>query len=367
MAVYHQREKIYQYGGVRLCDENHTPTCDFYCLDLKTVVWKNLTVTYFADPFLKDPPNFAVRQLPALSEPAITLASVNDSPFLFIFGGHNGDNPTSDLIAIDVDLHIWWFVDVQGTSILPRMCASMVTINNQIFIFRGRTDFDDTSPAIRTYLIANYHPETRWTWKVSDGPMPPDLPPLGFSIQAAPIYGGQKILLAQGRLKNDDPIELSRETTISFHTHNHTFQDARGTMGAFPRGVAWYQMYSVVPGARPRNPEAESPRHSVVIFAWVKHKGALVPEGWQYLLPPAERIRCLNLRDKVEDLELDLQAFATVGNRLVLLGRVPTQKAAPVVEDGQMMVDEEDLDELDESPDSRWDVTVELSCECLME
>ncbi|KAJ6632130.1 hypothetical protein B0H10DRAFT_2426970 [Mycena sp. CBHHK59/15] len=389
-VVDQQREKLYSYGGVLPHDDSNTPTRDFHCLDLKTMEWQNLTDslrfrprTYVSDPFLKDVPQFEFRQLPALIEPAIALISVGDGTFLFLFGGHDSQNPTSDLIAIDLDLSTWWFVDVQGTPISPRMAACMVVISNRLFIFGGRTQFDDNSPAIRTYSIAEYNPQTRWTWTVSDGPLPPDLPLLGYNIQATPVYGGQKILLTQGRVENEKPIDMSQEATIFFHTQNHTFQDARTTMGDFPRGISWYQLGSVVAGPRPsapvsprrrgrppKDPSREIPAipvmptynfpPSVVIVAWVNHSaedGCLVPEAWQYFLPPTERIRCLNLGDKLWDLNLDLQSFIAVGNRLLLLGSEEGRE--PInVQSGQMLVDK---------PLPRWDVAIEISSEYLTE
>ncbi|KAJ7450828.1 hypothetical protein FB451DRAFT_988361, partial [Mycena latifolia] len=353
-VVDHQRERVYTYGGVRPHDESYTPTCDFYCLDVKTMEWKNLTDSlrfrpknHNPDPFCKNGPELELRPLPRLTEPAIALSSLGGGNFVFLCGGFNSQNPTSDLIVIDLDDNIWWFVDVPGTQIRPRMSACMVAVDNQLFIFGGRDQFDDDSPTIRTYSIAVYKPETRWTWMVSDAPMPPDLPFLGFGIQAVPVYDGQKILLTRGRIKNDTPIDLSRETTIFFHTQHYTFQDARATMGPFPTGISWLQLGSLVAGA-PR-PSAVSPRRrgrppkyappvevptvpalpthnfppSVVIFAWVKLAAdgdELVPEAWQYFLPPAERIRCLNLGRLLGELNLDLQSFIAVGNRLLLLG-----------------------------------------------
>jgi hypothetical protein len=88
----------------------------------------------------------------------------------------------------------------------------MVAVNNRLFIFGGRDQFVDTAP-ITTYSIAEYNPQTLWTWRVSDAPLPPDLPLLGYSIQATPVYGGQKILLTQGRVHND---EVSPALQIKF-------------------------------------------------------------------------------------------------------------------------------------------------------
>ncbi|KAJ7476912.1 hypothetical protein B0H11DRAFT_2031175 [Mycena galericulata] len=386
-VVDHKHLKVYRYGGVRPYDGSDTPTCDFHCLDATTMKWKNLTDSlrfrprnYSFDPFLKDEAPLEQRQLPALIESACTLVSLGGGTFFLLFGGHDGQNPTSDLIAIDLDLLIWWFVDVQGTQIRPRMAASLVAIGNQLFIFGGRDQFGDNAAPIATYSTAKYEPRTRWTWTVSDQPMPPDLPLLGYNIQATPVYDGQKILLAQGRIHNEKPIELSRASTIFFHTQHHTFQDARGTVGNFPEKIAWYQLASLVagaptlapvsprrrPGRPPKNPSPETPipphiptnsfPPSVVIFAWVRHSpddDALVPEAWQYFLPPTERIRCLNLCSLIWDLNLDLRTFVAVGNQIFLMG-----SEQGFVEDDQMMVDR---------PVPRVDVAIEISSQYLAE
>ncbi|KAJ7753889.1 hypothetical protein B0H14DRAFT_2979706 [Mycena olivaceomarginata] len=357
-TVDHQREKLYMYGGVRPRDDDNIPTSDFHCLDLKTKQWWNLTDSlkfrprnYVFDPFFKEDNTLERRKLPALTEPAVAFISVGGGTYFFLFGGYDTENSTSELIAVDLDLLIWWFVDVQGTPLRPRLSASMVAVDNSLFIFGGRENFD--SPGIRTYSIAEYTPRTRWTWRVSDAPLPPDLPLLGYGIQSTPVFNGQKILLTRGRT-SDKPIDLSRESTIFFHTENHTFHDARTTMGDFPQGIAWYQTASLVVAARrpklesvsvspsptkrprgrpPKNPApaAATPvvptpasfQDSVMLVAWVKHTAdddALVPEAWLYSLPPAERIRCLDIREAVWDLNIDLQAFVAVGNRLFLLG-----------------------------------------------
>ncbi|KAJ7243579.1 hypothetical protein B0H12DRAFT_829009 [Mycena haematopus] len=39
IAVDHQREKIYMYGGVRPGDKRYLPTNYFHCLDLKAHQW----------------------------------------------------------------------------------------------------------------------------------------------------------------------------------------------------------------------------------------------------------------------------------------------------------------------------------------
>jgi hypothetical protein len=76
---------------------------------------------------------------------------------------------------------------------------------------------------------------------------------------------------------------------------------------------------------------------------------------WQYFLPPTERIRSLGLREKIWDLNLDLQAFVAVGNRLILLGSKEGREVTGA-DNNQMAVDK---------PLPRWDVAVEISSEYL--
>lgn len=61
--------------------------------------------------------------------------------------------------------------------------------------------------------------------------------------------------------------------------------------------------------------------NSVLVCAWLPHgKKSLVPEIWRYMLPPDEECRCLNVRKKVWDLDLDLQSFVVVGHQAFLMG-----------------------------------------------
>ncbi|KAJ7337519.1 hypothetical protein DFH08DRAFT_705312 [Mycena albidolilacea] len=389
-AVDQRQEKIYMYGGIRPYDDKNMPSSDFHCLDLKTNQWLDLTDSlkfrprnYVYNPFAKKAEHdiLQCRQLPSLTETASALVSVGGGTYFLLFGGHNTKNTTSDLIAVDLDLLVWWVVKVQGTPLLPRMSASMVAVDNRLFVFGGRETFIDETPGIPTYSVAEYNPHTQWTWTISDAPLPPDLRLLGYGIQSTPVFKGQKILLTQGST-DEKPIDMSRASTIFFHTENHTFQDARTTMGHFPQAMSWYRLASLVPPSkhaapkrprgRPRNnpdplPQIPAAVHalwahdfpdSVVIVAWVQHTVGsedLVPEAWQYILPPGERIRCLNLREKLWDLNLDLQTFVAVGSRLLLLGS----------REGRGPPDAEDTERVGDKPLPRWDVVVEISSEYL--
>ncbi|KAK6974362.1 hypothetical protein R3P38DRAFT_3133480 [Favolaschia claudopus] len=384
-AVDCQQDKVYMYGGVRPGDENNLSTNDFYSLNLKTRQWINHTMSlkfiprnYMLDPFCKKDSPLQPRCLPKLTEAASAFIEVAGGRFFLLFGGYDleAEGPTSRLIAIDLDLETWWFVDVRGTSIRPRMTASMVAIKNRLFIFGGRDNFETGSPTIGTYSIAEYTPESQWTWRVSDALMPGELPSLGYGIQCVPVFDGQKILLFNGR-SNDQLIDLSPSSTIFFHTENYTFQDARTTVGDFPKGISWYQVASVTSnGTLPLPPSLKrrrgtnslpiqhpSFRDSVLIVAWVtvhsQGKDTVSPEVWQYFLPPAERIRCLGVGAKVFYPDIWPEAFVCSGNRLLFLAS-RSEGHARRGEDAEMETDEP-------KPSQRWDTAVEMPFEHLEE
>ncbi|KAJ7870161.1 hypothetical protein B0H14DRAFT_2726315, partial [Mycena olivaceomarginata] len=348
-VIDHQRERLYSYGGVRPYDKAIAPTSDFHCLDLKTMEWRNLCPLLrfcpLALPFRTKEDRLEVKKLPALMEPASALISLSGGTYMFLFGGYDPESqaPTANLIAIDLDLLIWWYADVCGTPIVPRMSATMVAIKNRLFIFGGRTQWKDDSPAIATYSIAIYDPQSQWTWAISDEFMPPETPPLGYGIQAIPIDDGEKILLTRGWVDNTEPFNLSGDTIILFHTENYTSESATGTTGSFPSGIRWHLVGSIAgPHLTP----------SVAIAAWVTHNDmddVLVPEIWQYFLPPVGRICCLNLRETFWDLKLDFQSFVTAGTRMLLFGS----------EEGHD--DEAEVQDNIERCLPRWDVAIEIS------
>ncbi|KAJ7803934.1 hypothetical protein B0H14DRAFT_3486828 [Mycena olivaceomarginata] len=188
-----------------------------------------------------------------------------------------------------------------------------------------------------------------WTYDVSKADKHV-LPP-GFDLnrhvnhgqKTIPIDDGGKILLTRGWVDNTEPFNLSGDTTILFHTENYTIESASGTTGNFPSGIRWHLVGSIAgPHLSP----------SVVIAAWVIHNdmdGVLVPEIWQYFLPPVGWIRCLNLRETFWDLKLDFQSFVTAGTRMLLFGS----------EEGHD--DEAEVQEDIERRLPRWDVAIEIS------
>ncbi|KAJ7856957.1 hypothetical protein B0H14DRAFT_703945, partial [Mycena olivaceomarginata] len=163
-VIDHRHERLYSYGGVRPCDRTIAPTSDFHCLDLRTMVCRNLCpVLRFRSLACTQEDQLEFKKLPALMEPASALVSLAGGTYMFLFGGHDPESqaPTANLISIDLDLFIWWYTDVRGTPIVPRMSATMLAIRNRLFIFAGRTQWNDDSPAIATYSVAIYNQQGR--------------------------------------------------------------------------------------------------------------------------------------------------------------------------------------------------------------
>lgn len=133
---------------------------------------------------------------------------------LLLFGGQvNGLKPddlgevSNELIAIDVDHLKWWVVDVAGGPIASRVEARLIVVDDQLFIFGGKTSAGEQLESNESYSVAsfaNYH----WTWDVRDEPYPAHVPALGFCCDAVAIQDGdtQKILLTVGCTDSDETV-----------------------------------------------------------------------------------------------------------------------------------------------------------------
>ncbi|KAF7305250.1 hypothetical protein HMN09_00775800 [Mycena chlorophos] len=343
---------VYFYGGVRACDEASTPTNELYLLDLKKDrwEWQNLTKDLQNIPMdLYAPGDIP---FPALFEPAWASLSLerNGPTFLIFFGGQpRGANAAcADLICVDVQRLRWWKVLINGPLPRGRTGAAMVAHDKRLFIFGGRSSREDNAEVLDSFSIATFDSQRRqWSWTVADEPMP--LSPgtsLGYQLGATLVYGGKKVLLMQGHLTEQDPIDLSPATTLFFHTDHHTFGDATLTHGPFARGLYWYRLAYIesrsefaheeeppaVDGPRSKRRRVDPGRApadaapfpaSVIIAGWVKPEEGgqnITPEVWQYAIPPSETIRCLDIKDKIYNLELNLQDFFVVGGRMLLFG-----------------------------------------------
>lgn len=115
-----------------------------------------------------------------------------------MFGGYDGTEINSQLIAINVNTKVWSVVPVEGT-VAPRMDAAMVGIENRLYIFGGRQKFEHGSSNLNSYSVAECI-DARWKWICKDVPYPPHIPDLGFGGKALAVYGGKQVLLTTGRI-----------------------------------------------------------------------------------------------------------------------------------------------------------------------
>ncbi len=145
------------------------------------------------------------KPLPSLFKPACTVLHFKETNYIFMFGGYDIDEEvvSSRLIAIDLDDAQWWYVEIEGDDVCGRINASMVGIDNKLFIFGGRASYDKASLGIASYSIAEYT-DHRWKWMSGrrDRDYDAHVPPLGFGGRALSVHGGRKILLTPGRLAN---------------------------------------------------------------------------------------------------------------------------------------------------------------------
>ena len=122
---------------------------------------------------------------------------------------------------------------------------------------------------------------------------------------------------------------------LFFHSENRTFHNIAITVGDFPQNIWWYQIHIVnekptfAISAKKRKRDSDAPQISssttprVVICGWTPYPNTddLIPEFWEYLPFPEDKITCLNLRQKIWDMDQDLQGIASMKGRLFLLGR----------------------------------------------
>jgi hypothetical protein len=97
---------------------------------------------------------------------------------------------------------------VQGGPVNDRIHHSLVAIDNRIYVFGGKKEFDQQAPCFASYSIAEYSSDAGvWSWVVCDHPYPSHVPSLGYGGTAMAVYGGKKILLTAGR--HGDPASVS--------------------------------------------------------------------------------------------------------------------------------------------------------------
>lgn len=167
------------------------------------------------DPFCQIERTKLLQPLPALQNPAAAFLSLNSGNFLFLFGGYSSEQGkvTSDMIVVDLNSNEWWTVVLRGGPVNGRTCANMVGIDNRLYIFGGKNAYGQSAKSFASYCIAEYSADMgAWSWIACDQPYPQDLPALGYSGGAHPVYGGKKIFLTAGRPDGDDQL-------VSDHIH----------------------------------------------------------------------------------------------------------------------------------------------------
>lgn len=154
-------------------------------------------------------------------------------------------------------------------------------------------------------------------------------------------------------------MNVAKDNTVLFHTRNYTFHVAVETVGTFPPdGIKWYHLCRL-PSVRLASRTLDSSQcptvslpESVLLCCWFDHPDGrhLFSDVYQYFIPPEESIRCLNIHNGIWGLDLDLQVFVVVNNRMYIMG----YDAPPGHED------------VEDDTDPVWDVCVEISAAALL-
>ncbi|KAF9025743.1 hypothetical protein BDZ89DRAFT_1068110 [Hymenopellis radicata] len=196
--------------------------------------------------------------LPRLKCASATYLAMNGCEYVFLFGGYNSDcnGTTSALIAIDVATKMWSYVSVEG-DVIARVDAALVGVKNRLY------------------------------------PYPIHVPGLGYDGRAIAVFNGVKIMLTAGRLRNGRSVRNPSFQEPFTHTTKVLVKQETVTVDPF-----------------------------ALICGWVSIPGStdLAPEIWKFVLPPVEKMQCLNIRQKILNLEMDLQCFIAVGGRFFFLG-----------------------------------------------
>lgn len=337
--------KVYFYGGTLpgLASDGKY-TADLFSLDLVSMEWQDLTdMLHFTNPYDPFSKLLQGEKLPALQHAACAFISLNDRNFLMVFGGYDQakSKRSSSLIAIDVDRHSWWWVRPEGIPVISRFSPTMVAIKNRLYIFGGLQD----DVILKSYSIIEYA-DGAWRWVERDRhacyPDGSELPlwPFALSASAVSLYNGKQILLTPGRANIGQTIHFSKENVLFFHSENRTFHNIALTVGDFPQNIWWYQIHVVnhskvsgrlfaATSGKKRKRDSDAPQISssttprVIICGWTPYPNTddLIPEFWEYLPFPEDKIMCLNVSQKIWDMDQDLQGIASTKGRLFLLGR----------------------------------------------
>ncbi|KAK7041162.1 hypothetical protein R3P38DRAFT_2512493, partial [Favolaschia claudopus] len=151
------------------------------------------------------------------------------------------------------------------------------------------------APTLSTFSIAAFDSCAGWTWTCLDRTFPPNLPRLGYGMQATLIDNSAACVLLTGGW----PFDLSNANMVLFDLSSLTMRSVGVTSGKFPKTVAWHVLGTIT----------DSMPSGVILTTWVPYAGGnghLVPEIWLYVPAPIAQIRCADLRGRLWHLELDI-------------------------------------------------------------
>ena len=161
------------------------------------------------NPFSREDRHRKATPLPQLSEPGCTILSIDNSSFIFIFGGydHDKDEASSKIIVVDLDHLEWWYLRLEGDDVEARIAPAVVAVDTKLYIFGGHRqldeDGDDELKLFNSYSVAEFLQDQCWHWTVRDQPYS-NIVPQGYAVgKAIPVYNGAKLLLTPGRILNN--------------------------------------------------------------------------------------------------------------------------------------------------------------------
>ncbi|KAK7014686.1 hypothetical protein R3P38DRAFT_2787519 [Favolaschia claudopus] len=243
------------------------------------------------------------------------------------------------LADVDLNSFAWFNIAIPGPIPVPKLSATMVAVENRLFVFGGRTKYEDDSPFLSTFSVACYNGKDGWSWQCVDHQYPPHIPNLGCSVQAAVINDGKTILLHKGWIENTEAFQFSDITRIFFNVANFTMNAGSAMSGNLPQNVSWHILGT----------SSLQPKSSTFAFAaWAVYEDGFAPDIWLYV-PHEGRLHSLDIQERLSSLKLDLQSFAVINSRVILLGST----------EGKI----EELEKMDCTPPGRlptWNTAVEV-------
>ncbi|KAJ7130343.1 hypothetical protein C8R44DRAFT_872154 [Mycena epipterygia] len=296
---------------------------EIYACNLKRMTWKNITKSIKHLPFPLGSPECA-EQLPSRFGGAMAFyrSRASAQRILFIFGGQidglsqdNFGQISNELIAVDIDNSKWWVVDVAGGPVTARVQSQLVVVDDQLFIFGGKTCVDGQFQSTESYCIASLQ-NHQWTWEVRDTPYPSHVPALGFCCDSSIVQDGerQKILLIAGCTDSEEEVKLLPPSFILFDIGLRTFTPQVGDSGTFPGTVSWYHPYNL-----PGSLKSDSSSTSVVICTF-QNDMPQQPELYVYSVGPQAGCNALGMRKRIAAAKRNFELFAVVGSGMYLLG-----------------------------------------------